>query len=305
MNKKIKKLLKSNAYSHLFFTHIKNVISKCRCILISDEKFIKQKYYSIHKKELNLTNPQSFNEKIQWLKLNYRKEILTTCTDKYAVREYVRNILGKEILNELYFCYDNVEDINFSLLPDQFVMKVTHGSGQNLITTNKHHLNWSVEKKLLNLYMLSNHYLEGREWQYKNIPPRIICEKYLTENEKPPVDYKFFCFNGIPTFIQLDLDRFENHTQNMYDTDWNLLPFRFRFENGKDPVEKPDKLNKMLEYAEKIAKGFPFVRVDFYCVEGKVIFGELTFHPAQGVLRFKPEAYDRQYGELLTLPKKE
>ncbi|MFT6984901.1 MAG: hypothetical protein ACJAT7_000702 [Psychromonas sp.] len=300
----IKKLLKSNANSHIFFLYVKNTIAKLECIFISDERAIKKKYYSVHKKELNLKNPILFNEKIQWLKLNYRKKALTLCADKYAVREYVSNILGDDVLNELYGVYNDVNEIDFNSLPKEFVLKVTHGSGQNLITQNKESIDWAYEKKQLNFYMHSNHYLEGREWVYKNIPPRIICEKYLDENGKPPVDYKFFCFNGEPRFIQLDLDRFDSHKRNMYDTNWNALPFEFQHQRDLADFERPKCLELMLTYAQKLAGDFPFARVDFYLVNGKIIFGEITFHPEQGLGRFIPESYNMMLGKQLNLPVK-
>jgi hypothetical protein len=300
----IKELLKSNAKTHIFFLYVKNIIAKLACVFLSDERAIKKKYYSVHKKELNLKNPILFNEKIQWLKLNYRKKELTLCADKYAVREYVSNILGDDILNDLYGVYNHVNEIDFNSLPNEFVLKVTHGSGQNLITRNKQTIDWPNEKKYLNFYMHSNHYLVGREWVYKNITPRIICEKYLDENGKPPVDYKFFCFNGKPRFIQLDLDRFGAHKRNMYDPNWNIIPLEIHHKRDLADFERPKSLELMLNYAQKLAGNFPFARVDFYIVNEKIIFGEITFHPQQGLGIFIPESYDMIFGKYLHLPVK-
>ncbi len=301
----LKRLLKSNQHLHIFFMHVKNLLIKLKCRLISDETAIKRHFFKILHRPLDLENPKTFNEKIQWIKLYYRKNIMSRCADKYAVREHVRDVLGDEVLNELYAVYRDVDEIDLDALPDSFVMKVTHGSGQNLIVPDKKALNWPIEKKRLNLYMHSNHYLEGREWLYKNIPPRIICERYLQQNGHSPVDYKFYCFNGKVKFIQLDLDLFTDHKRNMYDTDWQLLPFELTYPNGDKSIKKPERLDEMLAYAEKLAQPFPFVRVDFYYLEGRIIFGEMTFHPTQGVGRFRPVSYDGYYGDMLVLPAKE
>jgi len=282
--------------------HIKNILLKIECNLTTDKYYVEKSYKKVTNQDLNLDSPETFNEKLQWLKLNYRKNVMTICADKYAVREYVSNILGKDVLNELYGVYNHVNEIDFENLPKKFVLKVTHGSGQNLITQDKNSVDWPTEKKLLNFYMRSNHYLEGREWVYKGIPPKIICEKYLDEQGKPPVDYKFFCFNGEPKLIQLDLDRFDGHKRNMYDINWNILPFEFAHNQDSKVVQKPKELTLMLDYAKKLAGNFPFSRVDFYLVDGVIIFGEITFYPEQGLGKFTPESYNLTLGKQLKLP---
>lgn len=300
----LKNKIKSKPYLHLLFMHLKNFLIKLESLWISDKKFIENNYRLFHKKNLNLKHPQTFSEKLQWLKLYYHKDLMRQCSDKYEVREYVKNILGEEVLNTLLASYENVDDICFDSLPQQFVMKVTHGSGQNLIVKNKSQINWHYESRILKFYMQFNHYFEGREWAYKGIKPRVICEAYLEENGKSPTDYKFFCFNGEPAFIAYDLDRFSTHRRNIYDLNWNLLPFELKYPGFEEGVKKPEKLDQMVTYARKLAHEFPFVRVDFYYVNNQIYFGELTFYPSQGLVKFSPKQVDLKYGQLLTLPEK-
>lgn len=304
----IKEAIKLNPNLHLKFMYIKTMLFKLSCLWISDKRYIKRSYKYIYNREPNLVNPQTFNEKLQWLKLNHRDDLMRICADKYEVREYVKGILGPEVLNELIGVYEHVNEINFDELPDKFVMKVTHGSGQNLIVNNKSKIDWDYESKLLSFYMYSNHYFEGREWVYKNIKERIVCEAYLDENGKSPVDYKFFCFNGEPRFIQFDLDRFDCQRRNFYDLDWSLLPFtvieenEYAIPNSEEAVERPAGLNDMIEAARLLAKAFPFVRVDFYYVDNKIIFGELTFTPGQGLHQFSDPKAELEIGGMLKLP---
>jgi len=302
---KIKEKIKSYPYLHLLFMHLKNFLIKLQSLWISDKRFIENNYHSFYQKKLNLDAPRLLSEKLQWLKLYYQKDVMRKCSDKYEVREHVKNILGGNLLNTLIASYDSVDEICLDDLPDKFVLKVTHGSGQNLIVADKSKIDWGYESRILKSYMKFNHYFEGREWAYKGIKPRIICEAYLDENGKSPIDYKFFCFNGEPEFIAYDLDRFSEHRRNIYDINWNLLPFEFRYPAFDDEVKKPEKLDEMVTYARKLAQEFPFVRVDFYYVNDTIYFGELTFYPSQGLLKFNPKQYDSTFGELLILPGKE
>lgn len=300
----LKNQIKSKPYLHLLFMYLKNILIKVQSLWVSDKKFIENNYQLFNKKKLNLKNPQTFGEKLQWLKLYYQKDLMRQCSDKYEVRGYIKSVLGEELLNTLHASYENVDEICFDSLPSKFVMKVTHGSGQNLIVEDKSKINWKYESKILKFYMQFNHYFEGREWAYKGIKPRIICEAYLDENGKSPKDYKFFCFNGEPEFIAYDLDRFSEHRRNIYDIHWSLLPFELKYPAYDGEVKRPEKLDEMVAYARKLAQEFPFVRVDFYCVNNRIYFGELTFYPSQGLVKFNPKQYDLKYGRLLTLPEK-
>lgn len=272
--------------------------------IVPDNIYLKL-YFKIRTgKTLNLREPKTFSEKIQWLKLYWRNEICTICADKYKVREYVSDKIGDEILTRLYGVYDSVEEIDISSLPDQFVLKVNHGSGQNLICENKNNVYWGRELKKLSTYLETNHYYPGREWAYKNIEPKIICEEYLSENGHLPKDYKFYCFKGTPRFIHVDFDRFGDHTRNFYDTSWNQLDFELWKKKSNQKLKAPKNLDLMLKYASVLSKDIPFVRVDLYEVKNKVYFGEMTFYPGSGISRFNPEKYDLIFGEYIELPNK-
>lgn len=293
----LKAAIKRNPFLFRTILSARNKIS----VLVPDKTYISRQYRLKTGKVLNLNHPVTFNEKLQWLKLNWRKNIFTACADKYEVRNYVETRVGKGILNELHGVYLRPESIELSSLPDKFVLKVTHGSGQNVICMDKSKLDWKKTCDDLKTFLALNHYYHGREWPYKNIPPRIVCEKYLEEDGDLPKDYKFFCFNGEPKVIQVDTGRFQEHQRNMYDTDWNPLNFSLQYPQG-ETVDKPSRLKEMLEYAKSLSEDMPFVRVDFYQVNDRVIFGEMTFFPENGNGRFSPDTYDALLGSYLKLP---
>ena len=298
----LKTYVRSRPSLHIQYKYLKISLYKLSNLVISDTLYLKWQYKSKTKKTLNLHPPLSFNEKLQWLKINWKKEAYGIFADKYEVREHVENIIGKHILNDLYVVYEKVEDIDIKKLPESFVLKVNHGYGQNLIVTDKNSVDWENAFKLFRYYLNTNPYYFGREWAYKNITPRIICERYIEENGAPPKDYKFFCFNGKPKIIQLDFDRFRDHKRNMYDLEWHLLPFEITYSNDKAGTKKPASLHTMIEYATRLAAGFPFVRVDFYYVDHKILFGEMTFYPENALGQFRPDSYDTLLGTYLELP---
>lgn len=264
-------------------------------------------YYEYYTgKKLNLENPIEFNEKIQWLKVYYHPPVLTKLVDKYLVREYVKEKIGEEYLNELIFSSKTARAIDFDTLPNQFVAKGVHGCNFNLIVKNKKNLNKTKAKLLFNKWLSKNQYYRGGlEWAYKNVPPRIIIEKYLEEPGREALnDYKIYCFDGKPTFVQIDIDRGTDHKGIYYNTKWKRLPFNKgtkKFFEGE--IEKPKKLNQMLKLAAILAENFPFVRVDFYYVNNKIYFGEMTFYPGDGRQEFKPNEYNKIIGDHLRLPK--
>jgi len=254
----------------------------------------------------NLENPVLFSEKMQWLKLNYRNNSMPIAADKYKVRELVTEKGYENTLNTLVAVFENVNDIDINKLPNKFVLKASHGSGWNLIVNDKTKINWFWWKKILRSWLKHNIFWTGREWVYKDITPRLVCEKFLTDKSGYLTDYKFHCFKGKPTYIQANNGRCKKqHAQNFYDLDWNFLSF------GKDltplqnvVIPKPSQLLNMIEMAKDYAKEYPYVRVDFYEVNSQIIFGELTFFPASGMPDFKPKEYDRVWGDLLILPNK-
>ncbi|PWW08475.1 teichuronopeptide biosynthesis TupA-like protein [Paenibacillus cellulosilyticus] len=289
--------LKRNSAGFYYLKKTRDSIYK----LFKDETYIRMQYKKKTGKTLNLEEPQTFNEKIQWLKLNLRNPLMTTCADKFLVRDYVEKKIGKDVLNDLYGVYKSVKDINIAELPDSFVMKVNHGSGQNIFCSNKNDFDFKKAVRELNRYLRYNHYLHGREWAYKNIEAQVIIEEYLNDSGKSPDDYKFFCFNGRPEFIQMDIDRFGNHTRNIYDLNWELMDFKIEYNNSQEEVPRPSQLNLMIDYAKKLSREFPFVRVDFYNFNNKIYFGEMTFYPGNGVELIYPEQYSTILGEKIRL----
>ncbi|MDO6598082.1 ATP-grasp fold amidoligase family protein [Oceanihabitans sp. 2_MG-2023] len=271
--------------------------------------YVKYHYEYFSGKKLNLENPIEFNAKIEWYKVFYRPKILTLLADKHAVRSYVEKKIGAQYLNELYAVYDNVNNIDFNKLPNKFVVKANHTNNHNLIVTNKNKLDTKKAKNLFNKWLSKNqYYRKGQEWAYKDIKPKIIIEKFLKENNKNSlVDYKFYCFNGKPKFIDVHIDRDEDHKQGCFDLEFNILPFgkSKNYKSISSDIEKPSNLQEMAMLSEKLADKLPFVRVDFYSINGKSIFGEMTFYPSDARKEFYPEAYNKIIGDYFILPKQE
>lgn len=261
---------------------------------------------SLHKK-LNLDNPCTFNEKLQWLKLYWYDERATVCCDKYRVREYIKEKNLEHILNELYGVYDDPDEINIDDLPDKFVIKPTHDSGHTIICTDKGKLNWDRIKKKLKLWLKVNYAYMSGEWPYRDIKPKIVCERYLIDDTVSDLmDYKIYCFNGEPKMILVIMDRFSSPISNFYDLEWNILNLsRGDYPPAPDrTIEKPEVLPEMIQIARTLSDGFPFVRVDLYYVNKKIIFGELTFFPSGGTKEFKPDYMNYELGDKIVLPPK-
>ena len=288
-----------------------NIIKKSIYGLIKKLKFLPPEvymkyYYEYYSgKKLDLDNPKEFNQKISWLKVYYHPPILTQLVDKYSVRSYVKDKIGEHYLNELIEVYESAEDVNFDELPDQFVIKGVHGFHFNLIVKDKSKLNKKRARFLMNKWMRKNHYYRGGlEWAYKNVKPRLIAEKFLSEMDKEVlIDYKFFCFNGEPKFVQIDIDRGIHDHRAFYDLNWNKLSF-YNKENPVYPGEltQPETFNEMVEVSRKLADSFPFVRVDLYSINGSVLFGEMTFYPSDARKDFYPSSYNDILGSYLKLP---
>lgn len=261
-------------------------------------------------RKLNLKSPSRFSEKLQWYKLNYRDPVMHQCVDKYDVREYVRKCGLEGILNECYGVYDSLEDIHFDKLPNQFVIKKTNGGGglSVLICRNKAEFDFDAANEKMKewLSMPAVKATGGREWAYNGTKPRVVIEAYL-ENEKNPEagieDYKFFCSNGVVHGLVVDIDRYIEHKRNFYDRNWNYLSVSSDCPNFGDSIEKPEKFEELVQTAEILSRGFPFVRVDLYLVNQKVYFGELTFYPWSGYVQFAPDKFDYELGEKFVLPK--
>lgn len=266
---------------------------------------IQYEYYN--KKKIDLKNPTEFNQKVQWLKAFYHPPILHQLVDKYAVRSYVEEKIGANYLNECISIHDRVSDINFEELPNRFVMKVVNGCGYNIIVPDKSQLNIRKAKlKLLKWVNKDQYKRSGKEWAYKGVKPRIMVEKFMEEIEHSSLkDYKFYCFNGKPKFVEIHLDRNTDHKSSFYDLNFQQLPFRDveEHETIQTSIEKPEQFEEMILLAEKLADKLPFVRVDFYYFENRIVFGEMTFYPGDGRADFQPEEYNKILGDMLELPK--
>lgn len=257
-------------------------------------------------KKLNLKNPVSYNEKLQWIKLYDKNPLMPKCCDKFTVREYVKSRGCGEILNDLLWEGFNPKEIPFESLPDQFVIKVTHGSSFNIICEDKSELDIDKTISQLNKWLKADFLPCYGEWFYGIEKPRIIVEKYLKDDKYDSLyDYKFMCFHGEPKLVYVNTWKDNKPALNVYDTDFNLLPgVQLGFENDLDsPISKPEKFDEMLEYARVLSKDFMHVRVDFYEVNGKIIFGELTFTKSAGFGKITPYSFDEEMGSWIDLSK--
>lgn len=274
--------------------------------LLPDDTYLSIKYKVVTGKKLTLKNPKSFNEKIQWLKLHDRKPEYTQMVDKYEMRKYISTIIGEEYLIPLLGVYDSFEEIDFEALPNQFVLKPNHTSGDVFLCKDKSKINYAELKQKVNRWLKENYFWIHREWPYKNIKPRIVCEKFMVDKSGNGLtDYKVMCFNGQIkcTFVCLNRASQSGLNIDIYDADWNPMPFeRPLHPNSGSIISKPKNFDKMLEISKKLSKSMAFVRVDFYEVNGKLYIGELTLYPGSGLEPFSPDSYDNILGSWLALP---
>lgn len=273
-------------------------------LIDNDEIFIRLHYFFTMHKRLNLKTPESFNEKLQWLKLHDRRPEYTAMVDKVEAKEYVARQIGSQYIIPTLGVWERFEDIDFAQLPDKFVLKCTHDSGGLVICSDKSKLNRDVVRKKILKSLRSNYYLEHREYPYKDIKPRIIAEKFMVDESGTELkDYKFFCFNGQPKLIEVDFGRFSQHQRNIYSTDWELMDMEIKYPaNAHHTIPKPKCLDKMIELAAVLSKDIPHVRVDMYVINDLIYFGELTFFHGAGMERFKPNEWNFRLGEWLQLP---
>ena len=271
---------------------------------MSDERFLKKEYYLAMGKTLNLNTPKTFNEKLQWLKLYNREPQYTMMVDKYAVKQYVANKIGSQYIIPTLGVWNHFDEIDFDELPNQFVLKCTHDSGGIVICKDKLKLDKRAAKQKLEYYLKRKYYYVHREWPYKNVKPRIIAEKYMSnDNGEDLNDYKLMCFNGQvkATFVCSDRFSEDGLKVTFYDTNWKRMPFERHYPASKTDIARPKTYDEMLILAEKLAFQIPFVRVDFYEVQGRVYFGELTFFPGSGYEEFTPEEWDKKLGDWINL----
>lgn len=282
------------------------LLNKTACFW-PDKLYLKLKFRLVMGQKLDLKNPKTFNEKLQWLKLYNRCPEYTTMVDKYAVKQYVADKIGDEYIIPTLGVWDRVEDINWDSLPNQFVLKTTHGGGGGgvVICKDKSTFDREEARTKLQKSLDSDIYLNFREWPYKDVGKRIIAEQYMTDESTVELkDYKFFSFNGKVRCFKVDFARFIEHKANYYDRDAKLLPFGevCCMPDFNRQFEKPKNFDKMIDAVEILSRDIPFVRVDLYNVEGKIYFGEITFFPAAGMGKFEPREWDLKLGEYLCLP---
>lgn len=272
----------------------------------SDKVALKIKYKAVFGRKLNLKNPQTFNEKLQWLKLYNRKPEYTTMVDKYAAKKYVANIIGEEYIIPTLGVWEKFDDINFDDLPNQFVLKTTHGSGDIVICKDKQTFDAQAAKKKLTKALKTNYYKISREWPYKNVPRRIIAEQYMEDGDGGLKDYKVYCFNGVAKALMIASDRFSGDQTKFdyFDRDFNWLTLEWGNPRSQIPPEKPLLFDKIIELAEFLSKSLYHARVDFYIIGERIYFGEITFFDGGGFSPFNSDDWDCRLGEWLQLPQK-
>ena len=271
---------------------------------MSDEAFLRMLYKRETGKELNLENPGSFTERIQWLKLYDHNPLYHILADKIAVKEYVASKIGWEHIIRTIGVWDRFDEIDFNALPERFVLKCNHNSGNNVIVRDRKTLDTGTAGRLIGKSLACDYYKLYREWAYKGIARKVFAEEYLDAGNKDLIDYKFFCFNGVPKFI--NVSRFPHSDAieiSLLTPDWELTPYqRAEYRQLSISPEKPGKLGEMLDIARTLSEGIPFVRVDLYEVDGTVYFGELTFYPTGGFVYFSPEEWNETIGSWINLP---
>lgn len=273
---------------------------------LSDEKYLKKKFKLKMGKELNLENPQTFNEKLQWLKLYDRgNDSLPATVDKYAVKQIVADKIGEQYVIKAYGIWDSFEEIEFDKLPNKFVLKTTHDCGGVVICKDKKTFDYEKAKSFLEMHLQRRYFYHAREWPYKNAKPRILAEEFVGKEDECLVVYKVFCFGGEPRIIQvIQGDKSKDETIDYFDENWNLLSLRQNFPNSVNHLPKPDCLQEMLELSNKLSSHRPFLRVDWYIIDGKLKFSEFTYYSDAGFAQFEPEEWDYKLGEWIELPLK-
>lgn len=293
---------KSKLSSLIKFIHNLPVVD-----FLPDKIYLKLAFRIRHGRKLSLKTPKTFSEKLQWLKLYNRKPEQTIMVDKYAVRDFVAEKIGSEYLIPLLGVWDSPDDIEFDSLPEQFVLKCNHTSGAGLhICTDKSTLDKEAVKEDLKTAMNKDYYLTNREWPYKNVPRKIIAEKYMIDVSTNDLrDYKFFTFDGEPKFLFVASERHKEGSEtkfDFFDMNYNHMDFTNGHPNAAELPQKPECFEEMISLARKLSEGTPHLRVDFYEIDGKVYFGELTFFHWSGMIPFNPVEWDYKLGEMLHLP---
>lgn len=272
---------------------------------IPDSIYLRRQYKKATGKKLNLKNPQTFNDKLQWLKLHDRKPEYTMMVDKYEVKKYVADKIGAEYVIPTLGIYNHFDEIDFDSLPNQFVLKCTHDSGSVVVCKDKSTFDKTAARRKLEDGLKHNYYWNFREWPYKNVKPRIIAEKYLSEDDNSDLDdYKIMCFENEPKIIQVHKNRFVNHTVDYYDLNWTKLDIsQDVMPKSNFVVEKPSTFEDMVKFSKLLSNGIPQIRIDWYNVRYKLYFGEMTFFDGAGLDEYIPDKWNKIFGEMIKLPK--
>lgn len=269
----------------------------------ADEKYLKILFKYLMGKECNFDNPQTYSEKLQWLKIYDRNPLYTQLVDKYEVRKFIEERIGCEHLIPCLGVWNHFDEIDFNKLPNQFVLKCTHDSGGLIICKDKSTLDLKQARKKIEHCLKRNYFLNHREWPYKDVKPRIIAEEYTVDESGYELkDYKIFCFNGEPKAMFIATDRGTDTKFDFFDTEFHHLPFTNGHPNADKEIKKPENFDEMLRIAGILSKGMPEVRVDLYNVNGKILFGEMTFFHWSGLMPFEPEEWDYKFGSWIELP---
>lgn len=284
-----------------------------RRMSLDDEAFAQDLYWQKRRKRLDLENPKTFDEKLWWLKLYYRNPLMPVCADKYRIREYLKECGEEQLANELYGVYERAEDIDYDSLPEEFFLKTNHGCGSNFHCHKKDTFPKEKVARELNKALSGNYYYQSREWSYKDIPPRIVAEKVHKPSDGQLIDYRMMCFNGVCRLFGVLInacDETGEHSdgesrQNLYDRDLNLLDLSITRDTFRPETKLPDNIREMIALAEKLAKPFPFVRVDLYSYDNQIKIGEMTFYHWGGSNVINPPEWEMILGDYLTLPGKD
>jgi len=303
MRNYLKKIYLNMKYGKNLISDLMYLYKKIGTLIISDEEFLKRKYKRVFGVYPDLISPKLFTEKIQWLRLNERTTLHTLCADKHKVKQFVSEKIGANYIIPSLFETKDASDINPQNMPNvPVIIKTNHDSGGSIVINNSSTIDYRYIQNKFRKKLRKNFYYSNREWEYKNIEPMIIVEKLLTDKSGNVLlnDYKIYCFNGKPLYIQTINDRFNDVKEDWYDVDWNQQDVWY-FSNKKKYVEKPVCFNEMIHVAKKLSSDFKYVRVDLYEVNNKVYFGELTFHPWTGLMKWHPKEWDKKLGDLLIL----
>lgn len=269
---------------------------------LSDEKYLRLLFRLRMGRKLDLDNPKTFCEKLQWLKIHGREEIYTTMADKYLAKQFIAEKIGEKYVVPLLNSWDRFDDIDFDSLPDKFVLKCNHDSGSAIICRDKTKLDKENARKILEKSLRTDYFILKREWPYKNIKRKIIAEAYLEDEPGANLfDYKFFCLNGIPRIMYIIEGASDNPTEAFFDMDQNYLDLEMEDPRPEIPPKLPDSFDEMKRLAAKLSEGVPFLRVDFFCVKGRLYVGELTFFHESGFGEIKPKEWDMKLGDMLDI----